>query len=185
MLTKYETDRLILKVLSPDKCNSVLRFYKENADIFECLNPTNPNNYYTTNYQRSVLTLEYDSFIRGNSVRFYVFTKDNPQKIIGTISFTDIKRNYNQSAVLGYRFGKKYHNKGYATESLQKAIYILFNEEKIHRIEAYIQPSNIPSKNLVSRLGFIFEGICYSHTMVLEKWQDMERYSLISTDIHQ
>jgi len=185
MLTEYETERLILKVLTPNNCNSVLRFYKENADIFEPLNPIKPDNYYTTNYQRSVLTLEYDSFIQGKSVRFYIYTKENPSKIIGTISFTDIKRNFSQSAILGYRFGKKYHNKGYATESLQRAIYALFAEENIHRIEAFIQPENEPSKNLILRLGFSYEGMCYAHTMVHEKWQDMERYSLISTDMHQ
>lgn len=185
MLTEYETSRLILKILTPNYCNSVLRFYKENADIFECLNPINPPNYYTAEYQRSVLTAEYNSYVQGHSVRFYVFTKENPSKIIGTISFSDIKRNFCQSAVLGYRFSKNYHNKGYATESIQKAILILFKEEKIHRIEAYIQSSNKPSINLISRLGFTFEGICCLHTMVLEQWQDMERYSLVSTDIHQ
>ena len=185
MLTKYETDRLILKILTPNSCNSVLRFYKDNQNIFEPLNPINPENYYTNNYQRSVLKIEYNNFIKGKSVRFFVYTKSNPLKIIGTISFTEIKRNFSYSAILGYRFDEQYHHQGFASESIKKAVEIMFNEEHIHRIEAYIQPDNIPSKKLISRLGFVYEGICYSHTMVQNNWQDMERYALISTDLHQ
>lgn len=185
MQTQYETERLILKILTPDKCNSVLRFYKENRKLFEKYNPVTPENYYTTDYHRSCLTLEYQGFLNGKSVRYYVFLKNNPSKIIGTLSFSDIKRNFNKSAIIGYRFDFRHHHKGYATECLQKGIYSLFSEEQIHRIEAFIQPDNIPSKNLAARLGFQYEGISYKHTLVQMKWQDMERYSLISTDLHQ
>ena len=185
MLTKYETDRLILKILTQDSCNSVLRFYKDNQNIFEPLNPVSQENYYTANYQRSVLTIEYDNFIKGSGVRFYVYTKTNPLKIIGTISFTEIKRNFSFSAILGYRFGEQYHHQGFASESVKKAVEIMFYEEHLHRIEAYIQPENIPSKKLVTKLGFEYEGICYSHTIIQNNWCDMERYALISTDLHQ
>lgn len=185
MQTEYKTERLILKILTPDKCNSVLRFYHENRNIFEALNPIIPENYYTTDYQRSSLKLEYQRFLKGESVRYFVFLDSCPDKIIGTISFSDIKRNFNQSAIVGYRFDSRFHHNGYASESLQKTIQIIFSEELIHRIEAYIQPCNTPSKNLVTRLGFQYEGICYAHTLVQNNWQDMERYSLISTDLHQ
>lgn len=185
MQTCYETKRLILKILTPDKCNSVLRFYKDNQELFEPLNPVTPKLYYTTDYQRSALTIEYQRFLEGKSARYYVYLKDNPSKIIGTLSFSDIRRDFYQSAVIGYRFDKRFHRQGFATECLQKGIHALFTEEKIHRIEAYIQPFNVPSKQLIERLGFRFEGTCFDHTMVQNKWQDMERYSLISTDLHQ
>lgn len=185
MQTEYETKRLILKILTPDKCNSVLRFYHDNRQIFEALNPITPENYYTTDYQRSSLKLEYQRFLNGESVRYFVFLKSCPDKIIGTISFSDIKRNFTRSAIVGYRFDSRFHHNGYAAESLQKTIYVMFTEENIHRVEAYIQPGNISSKKLADRLGFRYEGICYSHTLVQQNWQDMERYSLISTDLHQ
>lgn len=185
MLTEYETKRLILKILTPDKCNSVLRFYKDNCALFEKYNPIMPKNYYTTDYQRNTLSAEYKSFLSGKSIRYYIYEKSNTKRIIGTISLNDIKKAFSSSAVIGYRFGSEYHHNGYATESLEKLILALFKEEHIHRIEAYIQPDNIPSKKLIERLGFQYEGICYSHTMVAQHWEDMERYSIISTDINQ
>lgn len=185
MLTEYETRRLILKILTPDKCNSVLRFYKDNCELFEKYNPIIPENYYTTDYQRSTLAAEYRNFLKGKQIRYYIYQKDNPRKIIGTVAFSDIKRGFSNSAVIGYRFGSNYHHQGYATESLERLIHAIFKEECIHRIEAYIQPNNISSKKLIQRLGFQYEGICYAHTMVAQRWEDMERYSIISTDTHQ
>lgn len=185
MMMQYETERLILKILTPDKCNSVLRFYRDNRSLFEPLNPVTPENYYTTDYQRSTLAVEYQRFINGKSARYYVFLKSSPSKIIGTFSFTDIKKNFNQSSIIGYRFDSRYHHYGYAVESLQKGIQALFEEEKLHRIEAYIQPENTPSKKLIERLGFQYEGTCFSHTLIQHNWQDMERYSLIAMDLHQ
>lgn len=179
MLTQYETNRLVIKVLTSNYCNSVLRFYKDNKNIFEPLNPISPTNYYTTNYQRSVLMAEYEAYLKGNGIRYYIYEKTNSSKIIGTVSFSDIKGSFSKSAILGYRFGKKYHHQGFAAEAIQELIKAVKKEGYIHRLEAYIQPENIPSKNLIIRLGFNYEGICYSHTLIQEKWKDMERYSLI------
>lgn len=180
MLTCYETQRLLLRILSPEHCHSVLRFYRENHEAFMPFVPFIPENYYTADYQRSVLTLEYNFFLKQKGVRFYIFLKEHPAKIIGTISFMDIKRQYSQSASVGYRFGAKWQHKGLAFESMQKGIQIMFDEEKLHRLEAFVQPENEPSRQLLKRLEFQFEGISYSHTKMLKGWRDMERYSLIN-----
>lgn len=179
MLTCYETERLLLKILSPEHCHSVLHFYKENHEAFCPYVPFMPDNYYTADYQRSALTLEYNFFLKQKGVRFYIFLKEHPAKIIGTVSFMDIKRQYSQSALVGYRFGSTWQHKGYAFESMQKGAQIMFEEERLHRLEAFVQPDNQPSRNLLKRLGFRFEGVSYSHTRMPNGWQDMERYSLI------
>lgn len=181
MYAYYETQRLILKILTPEHCHSVLRFYKENHDAFLPYVPFIPDNYYTADYQRNSLKLEYQLFLKQSGVRFYVFLKERPSKIIGTLSFLDIKRQYSQSALVGYRFGKKWQRHGFATESMKEGIRIMFREEKLHRLEAFVQPENDPSRRLLQRLGFQYEGISYSHTKIQNNWRDMERYALINS----
>ena len=90
---KYEsqTDRLILKVLTPNYANAVLNFQNRNRESFEAYEPTRPANFYTASYQQAVLKCEWDLALKQQCIRFYVFRKDDPQMIIGTVCLHDIR----------------------------------------------------------------------------------------------
>ena len=87
---KYEsqTDRLILKVLTPNYANAVLNFQNRNRESFEAYEPTRPANFYTASYQQAVLKCEWDLALKQQCIRFYVFRKEDPQMIIGTVCTT-------------------------------------------------------------------------------------------------
>lgn len=187
MHTYYETKRLILQVLSPDYCHSVLHFYQSNQSFFQPYDASYPHNYFTPDYQRSSLTYEYYAFMEEKSVRYYIFRKEDPDTIIGTISFNNILYSYQQKATIGYKFDHHQQHNGYALESLQKGIQIMFCELGLHRLEAYIMPSNLPSKRLIQRLGFTYEGVARKSFYIQNQWIDHEQYSLLShtTSLHQ
>lgn len=187
MQTYYETNRLILKVLTPEHCHSVMRFYYKNQDIFKPYDPVYPPGYFTPEYQRASLVYEYKSYLSKKSVRYYVFTKANPHHIIGTVSFTNILYDMQQKATVGYKFGGQYHHQGFATESLQKGIEIMFSELGIHRLEAFIMPSNEPSRRLIRRLGFTYEGLALENLFIQNQWTNHEQYSLLghTISLHQ
>lgn len=180
MQTHYETDRLILEICTPDYCEEVLRFYKDNADIFQPHDPLCPANYYTAEYQYNALSVEYHAFLDKKGVRFYLFEKQNPTRIIGTISFTNRTHSFLDSAVVGYKLDKHYQHQGYAFEALKKGIEIMFYEEQLHRLVAYIMPGNQPSINLIQRLYFSYEGIAREYALIQGKWEDHCQYALIN-----
>lgn len=180
MLTYYETDRLILQIISPNYAEQVLNFYENNMDIFEPYEPTRPDNFYTKSYQKALLTCEYNAVIKLQNVRFWVFKKDDPDKIIGTVSFSNIQPYIYSSCNIGYKFDKNYQHQGFALESLNKLIEVIFNDYNLHRIKAYIMPNNIPSKKLIERAGFTLEGIARKNIFIREIWEDHEQYSLIN-----
>lgn len=180
MQTHYETNRLILEVCTPDRCHEVLRFYEDNRKIFEPFDPLYPAQYFTPEYQYSTLAYEYKIFLEQKHIRFYLFEKRNPHKIIGTISFGNIIKGFVNSTVIGYKLDRHYHHRGYAFEALQKGIEIMFFEENIHRINAYIMPNNIPSIKLIQRLYFSYEGIAREYALIQGRWTDHYQYSLIN-----
>ena len=180
MQTSYETGRLLLKILTPDFSNEVLNFYYENRTIFEPFEPAKSPNYYTIGYQRALLTYEYNSALKEKGIRFWIFEKNHDHKIIGTICFHNIQKGILQSCQLGYKFHKEYHGQGYAKESLKKTIEIIFGELGLHRIEAYIMPSNFSSIHLIKSLGFSYEGISFKNINIQNQWEDHERYSLLN-----
>lgn len=182
MLLQYETRRLILKVLGPDYSSDVLRFYQVDRELFEKYEADRSPNFYTEAHQRNILQLEYGLTLKLNQVRFYVFLKDNPEKIIGTVCLYDISNAYSR-AEIGYKFASAYQHKGYASEAVEKLIDIAFWDLNLHRLCAHVQEDNIPSIRLLVGLGFAKEGICRDYLCLNGVWTDHLQYSLIASTL--
>lgn len=175
----YETDRLILKVLRPDAAKKVLCFYLDNKELFEKYEAARPDNFYTVKYQKSILLCEYNLAVQLSAVRFYVFLKDYPDQIIGTVCFRNIARSIYECCEVGYKFDSRFWHQGYATESLMEGIDIMFGDLNLHRIEACVMPENTPSIRLLESLYFKREGLLRQSARINGKWEDHYLYSLI------
>ncbi len=179
MYFQYETDRLILKVLDEFYGQEVLDFYKKNKEIFSVYDAMKPGNYYTKRYQEEVLRLEYQTAVRGQGVRFYVFLKQEPETLVGTVSLQGLQGLPYESGTVGYRFDKDFHGKGYALEAVGKLVDIGFHELNLHRISAYVQRDNVPSIKLLEKLDFQWEGTIRSYAKIGNQWKDHELYGLV------
>ena len=177
MFLKYETNRLILKVLGPDYATDVLHFYERDKTLFERYEADRCDNFYTEGHQRTLLGLEYSLCLKLELIRFYVFLKEDPDTIIGTISLYEIARDFSK-AEIGYKFSSAFHHQGYATEAVEKVLDIAFLELRLHRIVAHVHESNSPSLRLLTGLGFQHEGISRHHMLMKGKWVDNLQYSL-------
>ena len=182
MLLQYETNRLVLKVLGPDYSSDVLRFYLKDKELFEKYEADRSPNFYTEAHQRNILYLEYGLTLKMSQVRFYVFLKEDPSTIIGTVCLYDISRIYSKTD-LGYKFSSQFHHKGYASEAVEKIIDIAFTELNLHRICAHVQEENLPSIRLLMNLGFEKEGICRDYLCIEGTWTDHLQYSLIAPEL--
>lgn len=180
MQMNYETNRLKIKILPETASELVLKFYLENKEVFEEYESDRPKRFYTEEYQRALLRCEYNLAVKQSSVRFWVFEKEQEDRVIGTFSFQDIRRSVYQSCELGYKFDKNIWGHGYAQESIAKGIQIMLEECRLHRIEAIVLPENRRSTRLLQSLGFESEGIRRQCVKLHGTWQDHEVYSLIA-----
>lgn len=176
----YETDRLVLKTLNSEAAPVVLAFYNENKEVFEPWEPLRSDHFYTLSYHKASLTAEYNYMAEGKLIRFWVFQKDNMEEIVGSVCFQNIMKDPYHSCGIGYKFASKYQHQGYAFESIQRGMDIMFKEYLVHRIEAHIMPANKPSLGLMDKLSFQYEGISYSYAKINGKWEDHKRYSALN-----
>ncbi len=174
----YETDRLILQVLNESYSMQVLTFLSRNRDYFDRYELAKTDNFYTEEFQKKLLHKEFNQIIKGSYLRLYFFLKKSPQRIIGTLSFSRLHPAF-QSCQIGYKLDPLYQHRGLATEALQFVIPIVSQEYSLHRIEAYVLPSNQPSICLLERLGFEVEGIARDYAIIAGRWQNHLQYSLI------
>lgn len=184
MNTMYLTDRLILKILTPDYQRDVLNFHLRNRESFERYEPTRPQNFYTASHQQAILKCEHKLAAKLSTVRFYVFRKEDPRTIIGTVCLHDILRTPYCCCELGYKFDHAYLHHGYAREAVIKALEIAFFDLELHRVFARVVPDNIPSINLLKSLSFTEEGLEHKSIQIQGKWTDHLRFAMLSPSSH-
>jgi [ribosomal protein S5]-alanine N-acetyltransferase len=112
---------------------------------------------------------------------FLIFRLED-DAILGSINLSQIFRGGFQSAYMGYQIGAPYANQGYMTEAVQLTLRYAFTKLKLHRVEANIQPNNVPSKALVKRLGFTLEGYSRRYLKISGRWRDHERWAILAED---
>lgn len=176
----YETRRLLLKTLGEEDADKVVTFYEENKEIFEQYEIDREKNFYTKAHQAAVLRCESMMMKGQQTVRFWVFEKENPKRIIGTFSFHNIRFYAYMDCELGYKFHHEVWGMGYARESIEVGIDLMFEEWRLHRIEALVRPGNERSKHLLCALGFESEGIKRQNVKLHGAWCDHEVYSLLN-----
>lgn len=101
--------------------------------------------------------------------------------IAGMVNITSIVRGRYQNAALSYAAFAPTAGHGYLTEGLGLAVRHAFEQLRLHRLEANIQPGNSASIRLVERLGFHREGYSPGMLFIDGAWRDHERWALTST----
>lgn len=182
MKMNYETERLVLKILPDTAASQVLQFYLSNREIFEQYEVERPSNFYTEEFQKLMLHVEYNLSVKQSAVRFWVYEKERLDQVIGTVSLQNVRRGFYQSCELGYKFDQRFWGKGYAKESIAQCILIAFGEMKLHRMEAMVMPENIASQRLLLGLGFVEEGIKRQSVKLHGAWRDHEVYALLDQE---
>jgi [ribosomal protein S5]-alanine N-acetyltransferase len=104
--------------------------------------------------------------------------------IVGVINLSEIVRGAFQSAFLSYAAVAGYEGQGLISEGLQLVLERAFTDLELHRIEANIQPGNEPSRTLVRRAGFVYEGTSRSYLKLGGVWRDHEHWVLLAEEWH-
>ena len=82
-------------------------------------------------------------------------------------------------AELGYRVGKSYQGKGYATRAVDMVLQLAADNYKLHRIEAGTGKDNIGSQTVLIKNHFRYVG-CYEKYIFSDgEWADSLLYEKI------
>lgn len=177
-----DTDNLRLAVLRKSEAARVTEYLQNNRDFHKQFSQTHTDDYFTVSTQKKYLAYDCNSFIEGSLVPLWITLKDD-NKIIGRVSFFNFAYGGMMSCACGYHLDKDHTGKGYMTEALKSAMAFVFDEYKMHRIEAFIVPENEPSLNLVKRVGFHYEGKRNSYMHINGRYRDHEAFYMLEDDM--
>ena len=103
-------------------------------------------------------------------------------QLTGLINMSEPVMRGFQSAYLGFYTFAGMERQGLMTEGLALVLDEAFNQLGFHRLEANIQPANLASSALVSRLGFRKEGFSPRYLMIDGAWRDHDRWAILSDE---
>jgi ribosomal-protein-alanine N-acetyltransferase len=115
---------------------------------------------------------------RNNSSLKWGLALRDSNTIIGTVTLFNLNVS-NGRAELGYAMGRPYWGKGYMHEALQALLAHAFEVLELRRLEADVDPRNVPSIRTLERLGFQREGFLRERWDVNGEIQDALFYGLL------
>jgi ribosomal-protein-alanine N-acetyltransferase len=162
-----------IRLPQPDDCQELIELNQKSLNFYRGLaSPmTTPQQF--TNYI---------SRCRQDDFEGMLICRITDASIVGVINLSQIFRGGFQSAYLGYQTGAPFAGQGYMTEAIQLVLRHAFNEMKLHRLEANIQPDNKASIALVKRAGFTKEGYSRRYLKINGRWRDHERWAILAED---
>jgi len=172
MQKNYFTERLVLRTLDADGAEAVRAYFDRNRAFLEPWEPERDEAFFTRECQAETLEAEQAEMDAGRMLRLWLFKQDDPQSVIGSVSFGSIVRGCFLSCFLGYRLDEAEVRKGYMTEAILKGVEVMFDEYELHRIEANIIPRNLASLRAAEKAGFTSEGLAKQYLKIHGVWED-------------
>lgn len=149
-----ETDRLILRKIK-------LADYKEAYSNW--CNNDNVSKYVVWNTHKNeeetkeLFEIWVEDYKNLDTFRWIVELKET-KELIGTIDVVNKKNIKYDSCEIGYCYGEKYWNRGYATEALKRVIKFLFEEVDAYIVFAEHLSNNPASGKVMEKSGMKFDG---------------------------
>lgn len=182
MTTEFESERLIIRTSYAITAEQLLKYYSDNRAFFEQHEPYQGEYYYTLEYQQKSLEIEMANMDRMTSAYYYYFLKEDPDRMIGSMSFCRIRKEPYASTIFGYNIDEAFQGHGYCTEACRASIEHLLSNAHIHRIESRVLPDNEKSIHIMERLGFFREGFEKASILIGGSFRDHLRYAYINED---
>lgn len=171
-MLKLEDKRIILRIGSIKDIPSIIDYFRRNEKHLKPYEPNKPIDFYTREYWRKRVILNQIEYQHLRELRVFIFEKENPLEVIGTLDFTNIIFMPFYSCYMGYGLDKNKQNRGYMNEAATLGINFIFEKLNLHKISATYMPHNIKSKKVLERLNFKVEGYLKENALINGIWED-------------
>lgn len=168
-----ETERLVLRKIGDEDIKTLYQYWSDS----EVTRYMNIEPFEDPFQAKTMIDLLNHLFEKGEAIRWGIVEKETGC-LIGTCGYNSGYRIGASAVEIGYDLGREYWGKGFMAEALKSIIDHGFNEAGMKRIEAYVMPDNIRSRNLLIKLGFKYEGKLKNHGFYKGEYQDEYIFSL-------
>ncbi|MGJ8637415.1 MAG: GNAT family N-acetyltransferase [Phycisphaerales bacterium] len=153
------------------------RFSRKHLERWEPIPPSGLDLYSEEAFDRELETSNTD-----RDQRWLICMRETGS-VIGRIALGNIERGPFQNGRFGYWIGADYAGQGLMSEALSLAVAHAFAPSDegglgLHRVCANIMPSNVASRRVLEKVGFVQEGYSEKYLQIRGVWEDHERWGM-------
>lgn len=120
--------------------------------------------------------------ISGNTaLPLFMFQQDS-DALVGAVTLDNFQRGPSQCATLGYWVGEPFARQGYMLEATRAVVHYAFTHLDLSRVVAGCLPENKPSRGLLEKAGFKYEGVAQSYLQINGRWRNHVLYAQLRAD---
>jgi ribosomal-protein-alanine N-acetyltransferase len=177
----FQTDRLAMR---PPQMRDFEQWAKLRRESQAFLSPWEPqwsrDHLSSRSYRNRVIWAE-RAIRQGEAYPLFMFRQKDGQ-VVGGITLSNIRRQPAQAGTLGYWVGEAYAMQGYMSEALEAMREHAFSTLDLSRLEAACLPDNVPSRRLLERCGFKYEGVAQAYLQIDGRWRNHVLYAALRSD---
>lgn len=117
----------------------------------------------------------------GTALPLFLIRRED-EMLLGAITLDNIRRGPALAGTLGYWTGEAFARQGYMREAIETVVHYAFTHLELSRIEAACLPENKPSRGLLERSGFKYEGVAQSYLQIDGRWRTHVLYAALRGD---
>ena len=121
------------------------------------------------------------SITNGSAMPLFLIRRED-DRLLGAITLDNIRRGPAQAGTLGYWIGESHARQGYMREAIEATVHHAFHRLDLSRIEAACLPENTPSRGLLEKCGFKYEGVAQSYLQIGGRWRTHVLYASLRLD---
>ena len=172
-----ETDRLLLRRFTYEDTGSMMRNWVSDDDVQDKYGEPS---YKTKEGVKGLLDKYITGYKSGYFYRWAVIEKESGE-CIGQIAFFLVDTN-NHFGEIEYCIGKAFQGKGYATEATKAVIAYGFEKINFHKVQICVRPSNLPSKKVIEKCGFTYEGMLRDYFYRHGEYEGRMFFSILNSE---
>lgn len=179
-LSQLELCTPALRLLPPQHrlAEQILAYHLRNRDFLAPWSPRLRPHFFTLAAQAQKIQSEREQIQKRTLLKFWLQAHAAQDQLIGHVALSNIVWGGFRSGFLGYSIDQRHLRQGHARAAVAALVTFAFNTLKLHRIEANIMPHNLASIQVVSPLGFEYEGLSPKYLKINGVWEDHAHYVL-------
>ena len=175
-----ETERLLLRPLTPDDAATVARLAGSREVAHTTISIPHP---YSEDQAREWIAARTGQSDAGKEIVFSVVIREDA-RLTGSVGLREIDSEHSQ-AEMGFWIGVQLWGKGYATEAARRVVRYAFEELKLNRVYAHHMVRNPASGRVLEKLGMKREGLLRQRVRKWGVFEDVVLMAILHDDWRQ
>lgn len=176
-LPTLETDRLILRKMTPEDARAVFAYASDPEVTRYVIWETHRS----IEDSRAFLDFAAGKYESGGEPDWGIVYKGD-HRFIGTCGIVSWKP-YHARAELGYALSRDYWGRGLMAEAVRAMISFGFDRMNLNRIEARCIAENAASARVLEKAGMLYEGTLRKRELIKGEHRDIKVYSVLRSEL--